>query len=721
MSWISNILRSQHDSQRRGTSGHERVVVNRDRSGESVTADNPIRRPEDDSLGRSLVARSFAQQVLALDAREGVVVGVLGAWGSGKTSFINLARIELDRAGVPILDFNPWMFSGAEQLVEAFFTELAAQLRVRREFADIAKDIEDYGEAFAGLKWLPVLGPWIERGRDVSKVLMKILQRRKEGIGGRRGRLETALGGLDRPIVVVLDDIDRLSSAEIRDVFKLVRLTANFPSVIYIVAFDRSRVEKALSEQGVPGRDYLEKILQVAVDLPAVPSQVLQRQILEAIEGALSGIENLGPFSNQEWLDLFMEIVRPLIRNMRDVRRYAAGIRGTVKALEGQIQLAEVLALEAIRTFLPDVYGQLHGAIEGLTTPSGTSYGTPSDPAHLKQSIDSLVQASGTNQDLMRSMIGRLFPAAQRHIGGSHYGAEWKGRWLRERRVAHEEILRLYLERVAGERLRAFTDAEGAFAVLADRAALDRYLRCLAPERLEDVIASLEAFENEFAPGHVVPGTIVLLNLLPTLPERPRGMFDFGARLVVSRVTYRLLRSLGDPNQVESAVRAILPELTSLSAKLGLITDVGYRQGAGQKLVSEATAAEFEKSWRSEVQAASPSDLQRESDLARVLTVAKRRTASGETPLVIPETTEITLAILRSGQSEVRSQGMNSRAMLRSPRLQWDTLIELFGGEDKLRERIDRLKATKPEGEDELLSLVDRYLGGWSPSEFGED
>jgi predicted KAP-like P-loop ATPase len=422
MSWIRNVFRrSGSDSHSRGTREHQGVELRRDRSEVFVTGDNPIRHPEDDTLGRALLARSFAQQVLALDSREGVAVGVLGAWGSGKTSFINLARIEFERVGVPTLDFNPWMFSGTEQLVEAFFTELAAQLNVRPEFAEIAKGIEEYGEAFSGLKWLPVLGPWIERGRDVSKILEKMLRRPKEGIGHRRRRLENALADLDRPIVVVLDDIDRLSSSEIRDVFKLVRLTASFPNVLYVVAFDRSRVEKALSEQGVPGRDYLEKILQVAIDLPEVSSDVLHGQIFEAIDRAIVGIENRGPFYYEEWPDVFMEIVRPLVRNMRDVRRYAVGVRGTVKALDGQIPLGDVLALEAIRIFLPDVHSQFHGAIDGLTTVPG-SYLSHSDPGHLRGLIDSLVEASGTKQALVRSMITRLFPAAQRHIGGSHYG-----------------------------------------------------------------------------------------------------------------------------------------------------------------------------------------------------------------------------------------------------------------------------------------------------------
>ena len=51
----------------------------------SIVGDNPIRAQEEDALGRFDLARSFAQQVLALDTANGAVVGVLGPWGSGKT------------------------------------------------------------------------------------------------------------------------------------------------------------------------------------------------------------------------------------------------------------------------------------------------------------------------------------------------------------------------------------------------------------------------------------------------------------------------------------------------------------------------------------------------------------------------------------------------------------------------------------------------------------
>ncbi len=714
--WLPKILRRLRRSSTKATRTEPSRAPVGDKAIVTVAADHPIERAAQDTLGRVPAAVSFARQVLTLDATQGVVVGVLGPWGSGKTSFINLAREEFDRASTPLLDFNPWMFSGTEQLVESFFTELAAQLRVRENLAGIARNLEEYGEAFSRLGWIPVVGPWIARGGSTSRLLSKMLERRREGIGKRRATLEASLAALGRPVVVVIDDIDRLSTPEIRDVFKLVRLTASFPNVVYLLAFDRLRVETALSDQGILGRDYLEKILQVAFDLPPVPPRVLLRQVAVSLDEALSGIENPGPFDGHTWPDLLAEVVHPLVRNMRDVRRYAAGVRNTVITLDGQIALADVLALEAVRTFLPEVHSRLHGAVEALTETSSFVHGAAPEPPELKATIESLVASAGPRGEVVRSMIRRLFPAAERHIGGSHYGPEWKVQWLRERRIGHEELIRLYLERVPSEGLSAFLDAERAFRLMADRAAFDATLRSLDRERWEDVISSLETFENEFAPEHVVPGCIALLNLLPDIPERPRSMFEYEAQMVVGRVTYRLLRSLGNPERVESAVKAILPEVVALSSKLALISEVGHREGVGHKLVTEGAAAEFERGWRGDVRANLLGGLGREWNLLRVLYVARRDTAPDEPPPEIPDEPAVTLALLRGARTEVRSQALESRLVRRSPRLQWDALIEVFGSEDGLRRRVERLRDSNLDGEDELVTLVDKYLGGWRPS-----
>ncbi|HET6912247.1 MAG TPA: P-loop NTPase fold protein [Rhodanobacteraceae bacterium] len=686
----------------------------------SIPADNPITRPDEDTLGRAKFARSFADRILALDSTEGVVVGVLGPWGSGKTSFVNLASECLRQSGVAVLEFNPWMFSGADQLVQAFFIELSAQLKLRHDFAEIGTLVEDYGEAFSGLGWLPFVGPWIERGRAATRVFAKLLERRKKGIRATHQKVRDALEKLEKPIVVILDDIDRLTTPEIRDVFKLVRLTANFPKIIYVLAFDRIRVEQALGEQGIPGRDYLEKILQIGIDLPAVPEHVLISQVFKAIDGALAGIENPGRFDEDSWPDVFMEVIRPLIRNMRDVRRYAAAIHGTVRDLGGQVALADALALEAIRVFLPDVFRSMHLAVDGLTN-TQNGYGMHGDPPHLKAQIETLLKAAGDREEVVRALIQRLFPAAERHVGGTHYGGEWKNRWLRDRRVAHEDILRLYLERAMGERLQSFTDAENAWARMTDREAFDSYLRSLPMERVQDVISSLEAYEDRFGREHVLPATVVLLNLLPDLPERQLGMMDLDTRLVVGRVVYRLVRALKDTQVVEAAVREILPHVHSLSSKWELITDVGYREGAGHKLVSEDAAKAFEKEWRASVRAANAETLGKETQLLGTLLHTKKDAEADEPPLVIHDSPAVTRALLKAARGEVRSQAMGSRAIQREPRLAWDSLIELFGDEAILRRRIEDLKASEPNDVGDLLELADKYLSGWRPKDFDDD
>lgn len=427
-----------------------------------IRADNPIVTNEEDVLGRVKPAISFAKHIMSLDTTKGVVVGVLGPWGSGKTSFVNLSRLELNKKGVVTLDFNPWMFSGHEQLVNAFFAEISEQLKMKPELSDIGEKLEDYGEAFSGLGWVPFVGPWIERLQLAFKFFFKLFGRKKDGITGRRKKIEDALAKMKNPIVVTLDDIDRLLTSEIRDIFKLVRLTANFPNLIYIVAFDRIRVEKALSEQGIPGRDYLEKILQIGIDLPSLPSNLLNSQVYKSIESALSNTEP-AYFDKEAWPDVYMEIIYPLLRNMRDVRRYAVAIHGSVSELNGQIALVDVLALEAIRIFLPDVFMCFHECVDGLTSTYNFGLGSRSgESPHLKVQIDKLIQKAGERADLVKSMIQRLFPSANRHIGGSSYVEEWSNQWLLGRRVANPDIFKLYLERITGDSLQSFIEAEWA-------------------------------------------------------------------------------------------------------------------------------------------------------------------------------------------------------------------------------------------------------------------
>ena len=112
-----------------------------------LPGDNPIAKHGDDVLERAAVADAFARHVPELDASHGITGAVFGPWGCGKSSFVSLARKTFERSCVPVLDFNPWLFSGAEQLVERFFAELSASMGMKDELKEIGKALGKHGAA----------------------------------------------------------------------------------------------------------------------------------------------------------------------------------------------------------------------------------------------------------------------------------------------------------------------------------------------------------------------------------------------------------------------------------------------------------------------------------------------------------------------------------------------------------------------------------------------
>lgn len=246
---------------------------------------------------------------------------------------------------------------------------------------------------------------------------------------------------------------------------------------------------------------------------------------------------------------------------------------------------------------------------------------------------------------------------------------------------------------------------------------MDEFLRSIDLGRLEDVIAALENYEDDFPVESVVPASAVLLNLLPRLPERQRGMMTLGTRSVVRRVVLHLLRRLPGQVEVEAAVGEILPKVKSLTTKLELVTIVGHHEGAGHRLVSEEAAEGLERALRDEIRAATPDELAEESDPLDLLLTLGHWGEDGE-PVIAPTADAgLNAKILAASRHEIRSQTVGNRAVRRTPSLSWDALIKVYGGEDHVREAVETLRpmAESDERLAETIELADRYLTGWRP------
>jgi predicted KAP-like P-loop ATPase len=89
-----------------------------------------------------------------------------------------------------------------------------------------------------------------------------------------RAEAADGLAGLEQPILVVLDDLDRLDPDELLFTFKLVRMLGRLPNVYYLIAYDEDTLLDILRRTDLvgdaPGRAqlYLEKMVQVRLDVP---------------------------------------------------------------------------------------------------------------------------------------------------------------------------------------------------------------------------------------------------------------------------------------------------------------------------------------------------------------------------------------------------------------------------------------------------------------------
>ena len=692
---------------------------------EAIDIDHPIKDASGDTLQRTELAESFARRVLALPASRGLVIGVFGPWGSGKTSFINLARPAFQVHDIPVLDFNPWMFSGTKQLVERFFAELSAQLKLHN-LEESGKALEDYANVLTG------------RLGMLLKLAGVFARRRSGGVSGHRKKIEQTLAKQEKPIIVVVDDVDRLSGPETRDIFKLVRLTASFPNMIYIVACDRKRVEEALDDDGVLGSDYLGKIIQLPFDLPEIPRQLFKEQVLESIQIALDSIENPGPFHERESPDVIEEIIRPLIRNIRDLRRYCVSIQGTADSLKGAVACVDMLALEAIRLFLPEVFLRLPHAIQDLTVSPGAEQirkdfegsfysamdRTDTDTLPSNSRIDEMIERGESQKDVVLALIRRLFPQGAQYLpGATGDSAFTPSKMLQERRVGHELVLRLYLERVADQDLLDTYDAEQAYARMADRNALEEFLDSRDSARLPNVIYHLSRYESEFQPDQAAPGIIALLNLLPVLPRQSVPLLDEAQRIVGS-IVVSLFRTLDQGTVRERTLDSILPELISLSAKVTLIDRIGFRPNVGRKLISKNTAERFDDALTKEIRATPPDALAEERNPALILSFAQQGTREYDHPFTVPDDPKLTFALLQDCQTLVTHATFEVPSRTRQTAgLSWRNLLTLYGSNAYLKQcvsnlvsRFDELKPwinarmSSIEEAERLLKRANNYL-----------
>lgn len=324
---------------------------------------------QDDKLDRAGFAESAATALRKVSSSTGLVVSIEGAWGSGKTSALAMIEAILRRpvaAHQPlIVHFNPWLVGEKDALLRHFLSRIAGAINMgdrTRDGKKVAKEIKAYSKAFDLVKLIPGAEPWTSLIKSVldaaGDTAEAVSEYKTPDIEAYKQKVEQALRESRRPIIVFIDDIDRLFPNEVFEMVRIIKAVGALPNVGYVLAWDSAYVSSALDKLGVPyAGSYLDKVVQIRMPLPSL-SLSARRKLMN---GALDELppEALVPRfrdHDQRISGLYYSGLREMLDQPRDMARVFNSVRMMEPPLRGEIVFSDILGLAAISVKAPSVF-----------------------------------------------------------------------------------------------------------------------------------------------------------------------------------------------------------------------------------------------------------------------------------------------------------------------------------------------------------------------------
>ncbi|MBL4721749.1 MAG: hypothetical protein JKY20_11545 [Alphaproteobacteria bacterium] len=445
----------------------------------SVRGDRALNSGDEDKLGFRDVAKRIATSLVDRASEDGFVIGLEGAWGSGKSSLLFLIEDELEKLSEDqaptVINFRPWLIGNRDALVTSLFHELSRQLdqvaisagdktsisaakaeearkALRKFMSGLSKTgsaIEFVGEAtgVGPIKWIgklgKIIGEWANK-KSPSPQLSEL-----------KDKLVKSLRGLGHRFVITIDDVDRLEPMEVIEILRLVRSVADLPNVIYLLCYDSDilahSIEKASGVKN--GQSYLEKIVQLTVMVPKPELFQLRQWFADE----LRLIASVQDEDNNDLLRLRTVIDYEggrQLRTPRSVVRALDAIRFFWPPLrEAKADLIDLVWLQLVKEGNLALYRWIE---EYCTTAAGISLGTARiDEAEKVQELSKLLEAlAGDSVDDVTYRYNFADPLPGIEVDYSDAGKSFKifesvsdhdrDESIRKRRLASPDHYRLY-------------------------------------------------------------------------------------------------------------------------------------------------------------------------------------------------------------------------------------------------------------------------------------
>lgn len=256
-----------------------------------------------------------------------------------------------------VVTFNPWTCTDKEQIISQFFALMRDQTENNDESLQDA--IQKYRDIVLDADIHPVL-------TFLAKILP--LNKKEETLDLLKEKIEEAITtDGSKPFAIFIDDLDRLEGNELFEVLRLIRITANFRNVVFIVAYDRDYICNVLNESKNIKRaeEYIQKIFHLEVSLPKFEDETLLDVFIDETVRIASLNERQAASLRQLIMQLFNDdglSFTDFVPNFRQARRFANVFALNLKSILAHTKdfvVKDFIGIELLHFAYPDIHRTL--------------------------------------------------------------------------------------------------------------------------------------------------------------------------------------------------------------------------------------------------------------------------------------------------------------------------------------------------------------------------
>lgn len=191
-----------------------------------LVPDKTLGENDQDQLWFSDKVKDFSNILYNNWDKNNYVFWLIAEWGAWKSSFLKkLRNEEIIKDNCIFIDFNIWYYDNEKELLEKFLENIISTFK--EEWYYLSKLSKNFTEFIELLDKNSSSIFWFNFNFSNKKTLYEL-----------KKNIDDSLKNIDKKFIIVIDDLDRISSNKLKEVFRIVDLCRDFHNTNYILCYD---------------------------------------------------------------------------------------------------------------------------------------------------------------------------------------------------------------------------------------------------------------------------------------------------------------------------------------------------------------------------------------------------------------------------------------------------------------------------------------------------